>query len=331
MVKNLKIKIAAIASAAVLAGTGAGLVSASAATTAPPAGNLYGCITSTRTIANAYTTEKNFVAFLNLHGGKCPSGFPFTVKSGQVAPTPTPSPTSATPTPTPTGAPKYEMTTLDRATTPQLDDPNVSGGPNDGGASVRQEVWNPQPALRKQDTKVWGPGNWTTTVNAAAGNTEVNNYPDVSDTVTTSNNTPQPVSSYHSMVSTYSENMHVNVGTDAEAAYDIWLNDYNNELMIWVDNHGQEPAGTNTGKTITVGGNTYHVWDEPGHGTVSLVLDSNAQSGTTDILGIVKALQGMGIYSATAGFSQVDFGFETPSTGGVDETFAVTGYTLKYS
>jgi hypothetical protein len=28
-----------------------------------------------------------------------------------------------------------------------------------------------------------------------------------------------------------------------EAAYDIWINDLNKEVMFWVDNHGQSPAG----------------------------------------------------------------------------------------
>jgi len=124
--------------------------------------------------------------------------------------------------------------------------------------------------------------------------------------------------------------MHTTAATDAEAAYDIWLNNYSKELMIWVDNHGQRPAGNDTGQNITVAGNTYRIWDTSGHDTVSLVLDHNAQSGTTDILGIIQALTARGFYSAP-GLSQVDFGFETPSTGGVDETFEVTGYTLRYS
>jgi hypothetical protein len=220
-------------------------------------------------------------------------------------------------------------TSLDRAECDLADDPNIVGGPNDSGVAVRQEVWNLKPALRKQELRVWSGHQWTATVNAAAGNTEVNNYPDVSNTVTTAQNTPNPVSSYKSLVSTYAENMHATAGTDAEAAYDIWLNNYSDELMIWVDNHGQRPAGNDTGQNITVGGNTYRLWlDNPD--IVSLVLDHNAQTGTTDILGIINALTAKGIY-ANPGINQVNFGFETPSTGGLDEVFEVSAYTLRFS
>src|SRR4051812_11410490 len=249
-------------------------------------------------------------------GGSYTGGAFFTWKGGTSSTTP---------------PPNCEKTSLDRSECGPYDSTTIQGGSNDSGPSVRQEVWNPQPALRKQDLQVWGPANWQVIENAAAGNTEVNSYPDVSDTVTQSNGNPNPISGYSSLVSTYSENMHATSGTDAEAAYDIWLNNYNNELMIWVDNHGQRPAGNDTGQNITVAGNTYRLWQDNGSEVISLVLDHNAQSGTTDILGIAKALQAQGLYSSSAGFDQINFGFEAPSTGGVDETFVVNGYTLKFS
>jgi hypothetical protein len=337
---KIKAKVAAIAASSALVLSGGGYaafsaVSASAAT-APAATNLYGCVVGTnRVLQNVYTNQTNFESFLNANGGKCPSGFAVTVQSGTTSPSPSPSPTSTGPTPTPTptttGTVACEVKTLDRSVCGPFNDPNVVGGSNDGGATVRQEVWNPQPQLTKQDTKVFsGPLNFTSTINAAKGNTAVNSYPDISDTVTTTSNTPAPISGYNSLVSTYTENMNANTNTDAEAAYDIWLNDYGNELMIWVDNHGQRPAGNDTGSAITVGGVNYEVWDTGDHGTVSVVR-SNAPSGTTDILGIIKALQAKGIYSSTAGLNQVDFGFETPSTGGVDEDFTVSAYTLKFT
>ena len=99
MFGSVKTRFATIAATVVMSLGGFMAYSAGAATTAPAPGNLYGCITSTRTIANAYTTEKNFVAFLDAHGGKCPSGFPFAVTSGTASPTPTPTPTTPTPTP----------------------------------------------------------------------------------------------------------------------------------------------------------------------------------------------------------------------------------------
>ena len=340
----------AITSASALAVSGLGISSAMAASpAAAPASNIYGCVTgSSRTLEHVFTIEKNFDNFLAKNKGKCPNGFPFTVETNQTAPptptptptnsTPTPTPTNSTPTPTPTNtdAAKYTLTTLDHASTPNLPDPNIKGGDNDGGPSVRQEVWNPDPtALKKQVTEVWSASNWQTTENAVKGNTAVNSYPDVSDTVTDSNDNPVKASAYASMTSTYSESMQVNADTDGEAAYDIWLgsseaDQYSHELMIWVDNHGQTPAGNPVGDPVTIAGNTYQLWADS-NDLISLVMTHNTPSGSVDILAIVNYLIAQGRYPADIGFNQVDFGFEVPSTGGVDSVFKVTDYSLKYA
>ena len=47
----------------------------------------------------------------------------------------------------------------------------------------------------------------------------------------------------------------------AEAAYDIWLNNWDTELMIWVDNHGQVPAGKVVG-TYTIYGEKWQLWQD---------------------------------------------------------------------
>ena len=53
-----------------------------------------------------------------------------------------------------------------------------------------------------------------------------------------------PVSKFHLIRNGFTESMPANTtGLDAEAADDVWLNDYNIKVMIWVDNHGQRPSG----------------------------------------------------------------------------------------
>jgi hypothetical protein len=134
-----------------------------------------------------------------------------------------------------------------------------------------------------------GPGNWSVTSDQKAGNTGVLSYPDV--------------------------------------AYDIWVDSGSNteEIMIWVDNHGQTPAGDDKG-SVVIGGTTYELWSADG--TVSFVR-SNEQSGTVDILAVLHWLQSNGYIGSTADLGQVDFGWEICSTGGVPETFTVSNYTLK--
>src|ERR1700749_2012889 len=178
---TIRMRIAAIATSTVaLLGVGGGLAVSSLAASSPaPATNLYGCVVGTnRVLQNVYTNQANYTAFLDANGGKCPSGFAVTVNTDTGTSTPTPTPTSTTPAPTtppattpPAQTVVCEDAKLDRSACGPFSDPNVKGGPNDSGATVRQEVWNPQPQLTKQDTKVFsGPLNFTSTINAAKGN-----------------------------------------------------------------------------------------------------------------------------------------------------------------
>jgi len=290
--------------------------------TSAPASNLYGCVSSTdRTLRNVYTNEANYLAFLKAHGGKCPDGFPITIKSA----------TDPVVPPVDPGKARFTLSTLDHAQTPNMGE--LTAGSNDGGAVVRQEVWNPDTALRKQLTEVWSPSHWRTTINAADGNTAVNSYPDVSSLVTTSEDTPVPFANYATINSSWSVDCHANPKTNAQATYDIWLNDYDIELMIWVDTHGanlgREPAGFDTGTVMTFDSVDYQLWREPDNSVLSLVRKVNAPVGSIDLRKVILALIGGHYLPATVGVNMFTFGFETPSTGGVDEVFEVNAYTLK--
>lgn len=212
---------------------------------------------------------------------------------------------------------------------------SLKAGSNDSGASVRQEVWNPSSALRKQVTEVWSPKQWRTTINATAGNTAVNSYPDVSNLVTTAQNTPVPFANYATIQSNWAVNCHETTGTNAQAAYDIWINNYSIELMIWVDTHGRNlgrnPAGSNTGVKSTFGGSIYDLWATGDNKVLSYVKQQNARVGSIDIKAVVQALIDMGRIPASAGFNMFTFGFETPSTGGMDEAFEVLDYGITTS
>lgn len=227
------------------------------------------------------------------------------------------------------GNPLYTLTALTQTQTPEM--PSLVAGSNDSGAVVRQEVWNPDPsALTKQVTEVWAPNKWRSTINAAKGNDAVNSYPDVSSLVTDTNGDPVPVANYASITSSWSVDCHETAATNAEAAYDIWLNDYDLELMIWVDTHGADrlPAGNDTGTDVTFNGVVYRLWAESDNSTISFVRKTNAKTGSIDILAVIKYLISTGRYAASVGVNMFTFGFETPSTGGVDEVFEVLDYTL---
>ena len=92
-----------------------------------------------------------------------------------------------------------------------------------------------------QTLSVNSPDNWSVTANSQpAGSTAVQTYPDTQQLYTRSDNTPDPLSGFSSIISSFGESMGGGSGTSAEAAYDIWLGqnsstNYANEVMIWND------------------------------------------------------------------------------------------------
>jgi hypothetical protein len=85
---------------------------------------------------------------------------------------------------------------------------------------------------------------------------------------------------------------------------------------------------------VTIAGTTYALWHSAarghGHNCVSLVLPSNESSGTVNILAILQWLASHG-YINSSDISQIDFGWEICSTGGVAKTFSVSDYSVASS
>jgi hypothetical protein len=177
----------------------------------------------------------------------------------------------------------------------------------------------------------YDPGHWSVMSTQGSGNTAVLTYPDVQQVFTKTTNTDPAISAFASITSDFTEAMSLQAGTDAEAAYDLWLSNTfgPKEIMIWVDNAGRGSGGAQQIGTATIGGRSYTVLQYGGQdGEIIFSLDRNEQSGTVDILAALKWLQGHRLVSPKAGLGQVDFGFEICSTGGKPEKFAVSRYTL---
>jgi glycosyl hydrolase family 12 len=224
--------------------------------------------------------------------------------------TPAPAPSSSSPSASPTGAKSFAW-----CSTAAFGTFNTSDG-----FDLYNNEWNGNANPGPQ--KICGNNghDWQVTSTQRANNTEVLTYPSVQK-----NYPNRALSSFTSMTSSYAENMNSAAGTDAEAAYDIWINDLNKEVMFWVDNHGQTPAGKKVA-TVTFGGLTWNLWEESGY--YAFVLDHNATSGTVDLLAGIKYLISRGDLSASDKLWQVNFGWEICSTAGVAQTFTMSNFTL---
>ena len=187
---------------------------------------------------------------------------------------------------------------------------------DNGGFSLANDKWNP--SAGPQTMWVDSYGDWGVQSDQAAGNTAVETYPCVKEDFGNA-----PVSSFHLIRNGFNESMPHVAGLDAEAADDVWLDNYGIEVMIWVDNHGQTPAGQIIGQ-VTIFGQSFTVWF--GGGTFTFALDGNETSGVTHILASLQWLMRRGYVSGGATLTQVDFGWEIASTGGRPQDFAVTNY-----
>jgi hypothetical protein len=151
----------------------------------------------------------------------------------------------------------------------------------------------------------------------------------------------QQISGYTSMSSSFAEiSPHVGI---YEFAYDIWLNGVasssSNEIMIWVDNFGQTPAG-DLAATTTLGGVTYNVFvTSPGAGYIAFVPTSPFSSGTVDLLSFFQYAMNQGWIARTSTILQLGFGPEIVSTqspnptvnNGASATFYVNDFSLSCS
>jgi len=202
------------------------------------------------------------------------------------------------------------------------------------GLNVSNDMWNcPQAACGRQEVWANSSGDWGVVSTMAKGNTAVLTYPAVQEQFG-ANNEPAPLTNASELVSTFTEAMPTTAGTIGEAAYDIWLNGWNTEVMIWVDNQHQTFYQPLLG-TATFNGQQFRIYMDHGvsHGYPSgpffFVLQHNETHGTIDILAVFHWLERAGYLSATkGGLNAVDFGWEICSTNGVPENFNISHYTL---
>jgi hypothetical protein len=203
---------------------------------------------------------------------------------------------------------------------------------------VANNMWAADGTGMTQTLTAANPGIWYVRAKAPAHNTAVLSYPNTqqlfnnwsgggwNDGDTMSDT---PLSRLKQLESTFAENMNAVPGTNAEAAYDIWLSGTSGptEIMIWVDNANRGTGGADQIGTATFGGQKWTLLRD-GSDEIIWSRNGNTQSGTIDILPMLRDLQSRRIVSSGAAVSQIDFGFEICSTGGAPETFSVSHYSL---
>ena len=140
-----------------------------------------------------------------------------------------------------------------------------------------------------------------------------------------------PYSRIKEMTSTFSETMPTGSlkknGFDSEANYDVFLHGSDtDEVMVWVDNQGQTPAGTR-GQVAKIDGQRFRLWISGE--TKTFALNHNETSGTVNYKAVLTWLHDHGMLKSSDTIWQLNFGWEICDTDGKAQVFTVHDLTLK--
>ena len=213
-----------------------------------------------------------------------------------------------------------------------------------GNVTVGNDVWSPPSGSWSQTLNVTSPGNWNAVANFPAGQTRVHSFPNIGQTQNWINGTNLPalLSSWSSMLSSYSVNLNAHSGTVAEAAYDLWLDDWKNEVMIQTDFAGDSlrPRCDVLGDVVTkqtfggADGVPVRSWNLCQFGSELIWQPStgtNYSSGKVNVMAMLTWLEnhGNGKYlPVNPTLTAISFGIEICSTGGQNETFHVNNFSF---
>ena len=242
------------------------------------------------------------------------------------AASPTPTTSGPAPTSTTTGNPAVCVTSALKGGCGPYLYPAIthSDGQN---TVVGQNVWNPIPGF-SQTLHATGPGNWYVSANMPAGNTAVVSFPNTGQEYYYKNT----LAGFSSIYSSFTESMNPVSGTSAEAAYDIWLNNWGNEVMIQHDivNRGTCPV-TATATFGGSGGVPVQHWNFCKYGTELIwqLSGTGEKSGTVDVLAMLNWLVSHRYLPQGSGLTDISYGFEICSTGGRPETFTLSNFSIR--
>lgn len=191
---------------------------------------------------------------------------------------------------------------------------------------VDQNIWNGGGGYQ-QTLYANSPEDWYITANANTNFGGVLTYPNTGFDMTGT------VDSFSSISSSWNVTIPTNGQTAGWAAYDLWFNNWNDEVMIQTDltvpsNGDYDCTGV---ATITVSGISWHMCDfgservwKPGTDDEHLV---NRTSGTVDVKAFLTWMEQNGKLPAGSTWTAGSFGFEVCDTGGSTETFQVNGFS----
>jgi hypothetical protein len=260
----------------------------------------------------------SLAAFSNDFGGSAPP--PTTTTTKPPTTTTTKPPTTTTTTPSAGGnCASPTFSTSDAEGTE-----NVDGGPEFWW--VNNDAWSGSHG--PQTISACNQSSWFAVSNQPNNGGQVETYPDTEyDVGGRESPSTKPISGWNSITSTFSEAYPSAGGWDA--AYDLWLNNWSTEIMIWNQWAGSTSYWPGLATTaVTLDGVGYKFYNN--NGELMFFRDTQVASGSVDILAAFNWLVSQGIVKATDVPTQLEYGVEVCYTSG-SETFPMTGLSFNLS
>lgn len=243
-------------------------------------------------------------------------------------PTTAPPPTTTPPPPTtipPTGS--ACVTSSPSGHCPFAAVPYITGI-GDNTPYVDANVWTGNSAYH-QTLTANAPNDWNIAVNVNTGFGGVQSFPN-----TGWQGGSEAVDASTAITSSWKVTMPTDTTKVAGwAAYDLWFNNWADEVMIQPDITANSDYDCTAAATATFNGTPWHlclfgserVWkigaDDSNHAAV------NESAGSIDVLAMLKYMEANGYLPAASVWTAGSFGFEVCDTEGTDQTFAVNDFT----
>jgi hypothetical protein len=191
---------------------------------------------------------------------------------------------------------------------------------------VNNDAWNGSHG--PQTIYVCNQASWYATSNEPNNGGAMETYPDTEYDVGGRNSlSTKPISQYNSITSTFSEADPAAGSWDA--AYDLWCNNWQDEVMIWNQWAGSQAYWPGIAKTaVTLGGVGYTFYKNGSE--LMFFRDTQVTSGSVNILAAYQWLVSEGYLTASDVPTQLEYGVEIASTSGT-ETFPTTGLSFSLS
>lgn len=236
---------------------------------------------------------------------------------------------SPSPAPAPSPGPAPQVTSVPSGAGSQFSFPAVAymvGG--NANPTVGQNVWTNTPGYQ-QTLYAFSPADWYVTAEIDSHFGGVIAFPNTGLSMPVNT-----IDSYKSITASWDVTMPTDdTKTAGWAAFDLWFNDWKNEVMIQVFITANSDYSVANLAETTFGGMAWHlvgpfgteyVW-KPGASDTALV---NQAAGSIDIKAILVWMEANGYLPKGSTWTAASFGFEICDTVGETQTFKVNDFTF---